>query len=91
MKSLMKPDYPLSSCCGPADQFYVREYYPSRTAGMAFDAVVIGHSGSPDFPIGVPQEKVIWDRPNPTGRGVIFIVDYEAYREVACFIAGTGT
>jgi hypothetical protein len=91
ISSLRKPDYPLSSCCGPADQYYVREYKPSRTPGIAFDAVVIGHRGSPDFSIGVPWEKIIWDRANPTGRGVIFIVDYDVYSEVTCFVPGVGT
>ena len=26
MKSLRQPDFPLSSCCGPGDQYFVREY-----------------------------------------------------------------
>jgi hypothetical protein len=73
MKSLLQPDFPLSSCCGPGDQYYVREYRPGRRKGIAFDATVIGRLGQPDFPIEIPQEKVIWNRVNPTGRGVVFI------------------
>jgi hypothetical protein len=90
MKTLTKPDYPSSSCCGPADQYYVREYKRSLLPGIAFDAVVIGRDASPDFSIEVPLEKVIWNRANPTGRGVIFIVDYDVYSEVTCFVPGLG-
>lgn len=77
MKSLHQPDFPLSSCCGPADQYFVREYGPSDKDGMAFAAVVIDGQGKPDFPVEIPRGKVIWDRVNPTGRGVIFILSSE--------------
>ena len=86
MKTLMQPDFPLSSCCGPADQFFVREYGPSDKDGIAFAAVVIDGHGKPDFPRG----KVIWDRVNPTGRGVIFISDSEFGRNVICFVPAVG-
>ena len=46
MMSLNQPDFPLSSCCGPADQFFVREYGPSDKDGVAFAAVVIDGQGS---------------------------------------------
>jgi hypothetical protein len=91
MKSLMQPDFPLSSCCGPGDQYFVREYRPSGQQGIAFEAVVMGRIGQVDFPIQVPQEKVIWDRVNPTGRGVIFIgEDGEWGKPVLCFVPGAG-
>lgn len=67
MKSLIRPDYPMSSCCGPGDQYYVREYSPSQKDGFAFTAVVIGIDNKPDFPIEIPSGKVIWNRVNPTG------------------------
>ena len=86
MKSLTRPDYPMSSCCGMADQYYVREYRPSQQNSVAFAAIVIGIDGEPDFSVEIPREKVIWNRVNPTGRGVIFIQD----AEVLCFVPGMG-
>jgi len=86
MKSLIRPDYPMSFCCGPGDQYYVREYRPSQKHGIAFTAVVLSNDGHPDFPVEIPQEKVIWDRVNPTGRGIIFLFG----REVLCFVPGMG-
>jgi hypothetical protein len=90
MKSLREPDFPLSSCCGPADQYFVREYQPSEKDGMAFAAVVLGGHGKPDFAVEVPREKVIWDRVNPTGRGVIFIGEGEWGGNVLCFVPAVG-
>jgi hypothetical protein len=90
MMSLKRPDYPLSPCCGLADQYYVREYGPSEKKGVAFAAVVIGVYDEPDFSIDIPREKVVWDRVNPTGRGVIFIYDSWRGREVMCFVPGMG-
>ena len=90
MKTLRQPDFPLSSCCGPGDQYYVREYRQSSTKGIAFEAIVIGRAGQPDFSIEVPQKKVIWDRVNPTGRGVIFIMNNQLGSYVLCFVPGTG-
>src|SRR5262249_14666484 len=44
MKSLIRPDYPMSYCCGPGDQYYVREYQPSQKHGIAFTALHdVGH------------------------------------------------
>ncbi len=86
--SLRQPDNPLASCCGPADQFYVDEYRPSEQDPGGFVAVVAGE------PIEVPAAKVIWDRVNPTGRGVIFLSRREAWsggeRFVFCFVPGAG-
>jgi hypothetical protein len=90
MKSLMQPLYPASSCCGPADQFYVREYEPSDKDGIAFTAIVVGHSGDPDFPVEIPRGTVIWDGVNPTGRGIVFIEDHAWGRDVVCFVPGIG-
>jgi hypothetical protein len=90
MKTLKQPDLPLSSCCGPGDQYFVREYWPSQRDGVAFEAIVLGRDGLPDFPIDVPQQKVIWDRVNPTGRGVVFISESAWDRIVLCFVPGAG-
>ena len=90
MKSLVQPLYPASSCCGPADQFYVREYQPSKKEGIAFVAIVAGDHGKSDFPVEIPSETVIWNRVNPTGRGVVFIEDHDWGRSVVCFVPGIG-
>jgi hypothetical protein len=68
----------------------VREYQPSDKIGVAFAAVVLGGDGKPDFAVEVPREKVIWDRVNPTGRGVIFISENEWGRNVICFVPAIG-
>jgi hypothetical protein len=90
MKSLVQPLYPASSCCGPADQFYVREYQPSEKEGIAFVAIVAGDHGKPDFSVEIPRETVIWDRVNPTGRGVVFIEEHYWGPSVVCFVPGIG-
>jgi hypothetical protein len=90
MKSLTQPEYPASSCCGPADQFYVREYHPSDKKGIAFVAIVAGEHGKPDFQVEIPRGTVIWDRVNPTGRGVVFIEQHEWGSAVVCFVPGMG-
>ena len=61
MMSLTRPDYPMSSCCGMADQYYVREYGPSQKNDVGFAAVVIGVEGEPDFSVEIPPGKVIWN------------------------------
>ena len=43
-----------------------------------------------DFSIDVPEEKVIWDRFNPTGRAVIFIEDSDWVSTVVCFVPSIG-
>ncbi|HEY5930620.1 MAG TPA: hypothetical protein VIU02_09945 [Burkholderiales bacterium] len=90
MKTLRQPDFPLKSCCGPGDQYFVREYWPSQTSGIAFAATVPGEDGRPDLQVDIPQQKVIWDRVNPTGRGVVFISESEWGRAVLCFVPGAG-
>jgi len=45
MMSLIQPHKTIP-CCGPADQFYVRDYRPSRKPGIAFHATVIGMDGA---------------------------------------------
>ena len=93
MKTLRQPDLPSSSCCGPGDQYFVREYWPSQGEGIAFAAIVRGRADRLDFPIDIPQQKVIWDRVNPTGRGIVFIAgnpEHPERRVVLCFVPGVG-
>ena len=86
MMSLIQP-HKMIPCCGPGDQFYVREYEPSNKPGIAFHAIVIGMDGAPDFQEDIPESTVIWgDRANPTGRGVVFIGSNEFDTSVLCFV-----
>jgi hypothetical protein len=65
--SLKQPHDPTTSCCGVADQYYVKDYRPSQQPGMAFIAKVINNKrGVPDFEIEVPQHTIIRNQHNPT-------------------------
>lgn len=86
MGSLMRPNR-VGSCCGPGDQYYAKEYTTSYRKGIAFVAVV--DENGVDVIVDVPNEVVIWDRPNPTGRGVVFMIGPDNH--VICFVPGTGT
>lgn len=86
----MKPDVPLSFCCGVADLYYVKEYWPSQRKGIAFTAIVASHDGISNFSIDVSEEKVIWDRSNSTGQGIIFIEDTDLTSTVVCFVPSLG-
>jgi hypothetical protein len=91
--SLRVPDNPLSSCCGPGDQFYMREYHVSDKRGLAFEGEIDGAvHGMADFHVEVPLEKVEWDRVNPTGRGVIFMgkTEWGFSPYVICFVPSGG-
>jgi hypothetical protein len=85
MASLMRPDFPESPCCGPSDQVYVDEYYPDEV-GDGF----IAHLG--DYKLKIPGSKVIWNRVNPTGRGVLFYIMGEVPGDgtIYCFVPGAG-
>lgn len=86
MASLQRPDA-SGSCCGPSDQFYVDDY----SADLDGDGFVARVGGNAEI-IRIPANKVIWDRVNPTGRGVLFKVTTEHGGEgfVYCFVPGSG-
>jgi len=91
--SLHQPEKPKSSCCGEADQYYVKDLTPSTEPNIAFTAIVYGkYDWLPTFTVDVPSSTVMWNTNNPTGRPVIFIqvTEYDT-RKVLCFIPGTGT
>ena len=88
MMSLKRPDNPMSSCCGAADQYWVKDYIPSEQQDMAFSATVLRRDGKSELMVEVPRAVVVWDRVNPTGRGVIFIQFLESEIKVLCFVPG---
>jgi hypothetical protein len=78
-KGLMRPDVPNMSCCGEADAYWADEIHVRN--GKTFAKIT---DTRPDEPLGrphvddgteieVPEEKLKWDRGNPTGHGVIFL------------------
>ena len=81
MMSLRQPKIPYASCCGPADQVYPERYEANEDG--SFTAWVNGRK------INVPADTVIWDRVNPTGRGVLFINQEDQF--IFCFVPGSGT
>lgn len=90
MMSLMQPAKPTVSCCGIAEQYWVKDYRPSGKNGIAFEATVVSKDGRTEFEVDVPRSVVIWDRANPTGRGVVFIRSNEFDQTVICFVPGLG-
>ena len=92
MMSLHQPDNPIASCCGPADQYYAISYSASAEG---FNVIIqkeiiddiFGNYKSLQT-ISVKEDKVIWDRVNPTGRGVLFM---SSNNSVYCFIPGSGS
>lgn len=91
-RSLMQPDNPQVSCCGPADAYWADG---SESKDGKFFAIIT--DDRPDDPLGrphidvgtrieVPPNKLKFDRGNPTGHTIIFIgVNGMVY----CFVQGT--
>ena len=85
-QGLMQPDHPRVSCCGEADAFEADVY---ETEGDHYVAVITDGRGI--LPNGdkiqVPNDKIKWDKGNPTGHGIIFI---GSERQVFCYVAPSG-
>jgi hypothetical protein len=92
-KGLMQPDVPNSSCCGEADAYWCDDYY--GRSGRAFCKITDDRSDEPrrrpHIDVGtefeIPQNKLKFDRSNPTGHGIIFL-SRQGY--VYCFVQPTG-
>lgn len=76
---LMQPDAPRSSCCGEADAYWADEIHfrDGKTYATITDDRDDAPRGRPHIPNGteieIPDNKLKWDRANPTGHGVIFV------------------
>jgi hypothetical protein len=85
-QSLMQPDNPYMSCCGEADAFEADTF---EVDGDHYVAVITDGKGV--IPSGtrimVPNQKMKWDRGNPTGHGIIFIGNQG---QVYCYVAPGG-
>ncbi|HVY56805.1 MAG TPA: hypothetical protein VHA77_03055 [Xanthobacteraceae bacterium] len=85
-QSLMRPDFPMSSCCGEADAYEADSY---EVEGDHYVAIITDGKGA--IPNGtripVPNSKMKWDKGNPTGHGIIFL---GSERQVYCYVAPGG-
>jgi hypothetical protein len=95
--SLMRPDNPTLSCCGLADAYWADEVHvrDGKTFVTITDTRDDAELGRPHVPPGtvieVPNEKLKWDRGNPTGHNVLFMSrGYDPDPMVYCFVQGTG-
>jgi hypothetical protein len=92
-QSLMQPDNPAVSCCGEADAFEADTF---EVEGDHYVAVITDGKGVIEngTRIAVPNEKMKWDKGNPTGHGVIFLgmsaVADKLIRAVYCYVAPGG-
>lgn len=95
-RGLMQPDNPTVSCCGKADAYWADSFYVDKKTGETIAIITDDRDdaplGRPHVPKGtrivVPNNKLKWDRGNPTGHGVIFLTSGGI---VLCFVQPTGT
>ena len=95
-QTLMRPDYPAMPCCGEADGYYADEIHVR--GGKTFATIT---DDRPDAPLGrshvpvgteieIPDDKLKWDRSNPTGHAIVFLGGGAYARYVFCFVQGSG-
>jgi hypothetical protein len=85
-QGLMQPDNPYISCCGEADAFEADTF---EVVGDQYVAVVTNGKGviPEGTRIPVPNQKLKWDRGNPTGHGIVFI---GSGGQVYCYVTPGG-
>jgi hypothetical protein len=78
-QALMQPDVPTASCCGEADAYWADELHvrDGKTYAIITDDRPDAPRGRPHLDIGteieIPNNKLKWDKSNPTGHGVVFL------------------
>jgi hypothetical protein len=78
-QSLMQPDVPTASCCGEADAYWADEIHvrDGKTYAIITDDRPDEPRGRPHIDVGteieIPNNKLKWDKSNPTGHGVVFL------------------
>ena len=78
-QELMQPDAPTVSCCGEADAYWADEVHVrgGKTYATITDDRPDEPRGRPHIENGteieIPDNKLKWDRSNPTGHGVVFL------------------
>jgi hypothetical protein len=78
-QALMQPDMPNASCCGEADAYFADEVHvrDGKTYATITDDRPDEPRMRPHIDIGteieIPNNKLKWDKSNPTGHGVVFL------------------
>jgi hypothetical protein len=78
-QALMQPDVPNASCCGEADAYWADEVHvrDGKTYATITDDRPDEPLRRPHVDIGteieIPNNKLKWDKSNPTGHGVVFL------------------
>lgn len=91
-KGLMRPDVPAFSCCGEADAYWCDDISVrnNKTYCKITDPRPDEPLRRPHRAIGtefeIPNDKLKYDRGNPTGHAVLFI---SSTGLVYCFVTGT--
>jgi hypothetical protein len=94
-QSLMQPDNPTMSCCGEADAYWADDVHfrDGKTYVTITDDRDDGPLKRPHIANGteieVPNNKLKWDRGNPTSHGVIFLSPHP-YNFVYCYVQPGG-
>jgi hypothetical protein len=93
-QALMQPDVPNASCCGEADAYWADEVHVRD--GKTYVTVTDDRSDEPlrrphvvvGTEIEIPNNKLKWDKANPTGHGIVFL-SRAGY--VFCYVQPGGT
>jgi hypothetical protein len=78
-QELMQPDVPNASCCGESDAYWADEVHvrDGKTYAKITDDRDDAPLQRPHVDIGteveIPNNKLKWDRSNPTGHGIVFL------------------
>jgi hypothetical protein len=85
-QSLMQPDNPYMSCCGEADAFEADSFdrEDDHYVAIITDGKGIIPNGTR---IPIPNNKMKWDRGNPTGHGIVFI---GSQGQIYCYVTPGG-
>jgi hypothetical protein len=91
----MQPDVPQMSCCGEADAYWCDELYLNHKKHSAVCRITDDRAdeprGRPHVAIGteieIPNNKLKWDRSNPTGHGIVFL---SVHGYVFCYVQPGG-
>lgn len=84
---LMRPDNPSLSCCGEADAYESDEF--TQSPDGHYEAVITREKApyAAGTHIFIPDEKIKWDKGNPTGHGWIFI---GSEKQIYCYVTPSG-
>jgi hypothetical protein len=93
-QALMQPDVPNASCCGEADAYWADEVHVRN--GKTYATITDDRADEPlkrphvdiGTEIEIPNNKLKWDRGNPTGHGIVFL-GHSGY--VFCYVQPEGT